>query len=293
MKVPQQNSLLIQHVRQNCPTSKSQCNADNAHSKGRGYGGGCALRTGKEGPETESTDGHWERCPYQPDRTRLLGPAHCSELSHAHMCDGHRDEEKTHWKNSQWVAGIRDNFSSQDLAGRGNGTVLSVSLRTGFRCSPRSAASCRTTLCCGTGRGAAAHSSSALQLPLFLRFVRIESHFVSKLRVLCISKVSEIILNTASVRADGNSEMQTRPLARGFFHCMKQGQHCCSHEARQCSLCSVALNLLLTDGAGNNPFPGNHLKYLPLCFKPLENPEAHMRRIQDFFLITRHLQLSS
>lgn len=179
--------------------------------------------------------------------------------------------------------GTRQVFS-QDLAGRGNGTVLSVSLRTGFRGSPRSAASCRTMLCCGTGRGAAAHSSSALQLPLFLRFVQIEPHFVSKLlRVLCISKVREVILNTASVHADGKSEMQTRPLACGFFHCVKQGQHSCSHEAHQCSLCSVALNLFLTDGAGNSPFPGNHLRYLPLRFKPLENPEAHMKRIQDFF----------
>lgn len=63
MKVPRQNSLLIQCVRQkNCPTLKSQCNADSAYSKARGYRGGCALRTGKEQPENENTDGHWQRC---------------------------------------------------------------------------------------------------------------------------------------------------------------------------------------------------------------------------------------
>lgn len=167
----------------------------------------------------------------------------------------------------------------------------SLSLRTVFHRSPRSTASCRTTLCYGTVRGAAANPSSALQLSLFLRFVQIEPYFVSNLlRVLHTSKVREIILNTASVCADENSETQTKPLACGFSHCVKQRQCCCSH--CQCSLYSAALNLFLTDGAEEGPFPGNHPRHLPLHFKPLENPEAHTRRIQDFFLITQHLQLS-
>lgn len=104
----------------------------------------------------------------------------------------------------------------------------SLSLRTVFHCSPCSTASCRTMLCYGTVRGAAANSSSALQLSLFLRFVQMEPYFVSKLlRVLHTSKVGGIIPNTESVHADENSEMQTKPLACGFFHCVKQRQCCC------------------------------------------------------------------
>lgn len=62
------------------------------------------------GPKTENTDGRWQRCPYQPDGTRLLGPAQRGVLGHTHMCDGHRGEEKTHWKDSQRMAGVRDKF---------------------------------------------------------------------------------------------------------------------------------------------------------------------------------------
>lgn len=52
MKVPRQNSLLIQRVRQNnCPTPKSQCNADNAYSKARGYGRGLCIKNEEGGRE--------------------------------------------------------------------------------------------------------------------------------------------------------------------------------------------------------------------------------------------------
>lgn len=62
---------------------------------------------------------------YQPHGTRLP-PTHCSELNHASMCDDHKDEGKTHCKNSQWDGWDMRPFFSQDLAGRGNGTVLSL-----------------------------------------------------------------------------------------------------------------------------------------------------------------------
>lgn len=60
----------------------------------------------------------------QPYGTRLP-PAHCSELNHASMCDDHKDEGQTHCKNSQWDGWDMRQFFSQDLAGRGNGTILS------------------------------------------------------------------------------------------------------------------------------------------------------------------------
>lgn len=125
---------------------------------------------------------------HQPYGTRLPVPAHRSELNQASMCDDHKDEGKTHWKNSQWMAGIRDNFY---LGFGWKGEWHScLSLRTVFCCSPHSPASCRTTLRDGTVRGAAANSSSPLHLSLFLRFVQTGPYFVSKLlRVLHTSKV--------------------------------------------------------------------------------------------------------
>lgn len=47
---------------------------------------------------------------YQPYGTRLPVPACRSELNQASKGDDHEDEGETHWKNSQWMAGIRDNF---------------------------------------------------------------------------------------------------------------------------------------------------------------------------------------
>lgn len=46
---------------------------------------------------------------YQPYGTQLLVPAHRSELNQASTGDGHEYEGETHWKNSQWMAGIQDN----------------------------------------------------------------------------------------------------------------------------------------------------------------------------------------
>jgi len=146
----------------------------------------------------------------------------------------------------------RRQFFPQDLAGRENGTVLFLSGLVFV--APLCKLQNHTHG--GIVRGAAANSSSALQLSLFLRFVQIEPYFVSKLsRILHTSRVSGIILNTLSVHADENSEMQTKSLAWGFYHCVKQRQCCCSKQACQRSLYSAALNLLLTDGAGKSPFP--------------------------------------
>lgn len=217
---------------------------------------------------------------YQPYGTWLLVPAHRSNSTklvrvmitkmkgkHTGRTVNGRLGYETNFFPRIWLEGGMAQFSlSQDC------------------CSSLPSQHCKlqNTLCYGTVRGAAANSSSALQLSLFLRFVQIEPDFASNLlRVLHTSKVRETILNTASVGADENSETQTKPLACGFFHCVKQRQCCCSH--RRCSRYSAALNLFLTDGAEESPFPGNHPRHLPLHFKPLENPEAHTRRIQDFF----------
>lgn len=60
------------------------------------------------------------------------------------------------------------------------------------------------------GERSSTNSSSALQFSSFSRFVQIEHYFVSKLlRILHTSKLREIILNTLSVHAAENSEMQT------------------------------------------------------------------------------------
>lgn len=154
-------------------------------------------------------------------------PAHGRELNQA-TSDDHKDEGKTHWKNNQWMAGIRDKFSPQDLAGKGNGTVLFLSAV--FHHSARRAASCGTMLCYGTVRGTAANSSSALQLSLFLRSVQVEPDCVPEpLWAQHTSKMRKIILSTVNAHTGKNSETQTKPLACGFFHCTKQRQCCCSH----------------------------------------------------------------
>lgn len=142
----------------------------------------------------------------QPHGAQLPVPAHYGELNQAGTCDDHKDEGKTHWKNSQ--DGWDERFFPRVWL-EGGMAQFSIS----FCCSPCSTASCRTTLCYGSVRRAAANSSLALQLSIFLTFVQIEPYFVSKLssRVLHTSKVRGTILNT-SVCAD-NPEMQTKPLA--------------------------------------------------------------------------------
>lgn len=59
------------------------------------------------------------------------------------------------------------------------------------------------------GERSSTNSSSVLHFSAS-RLVQIDRYFVSKLlRVLCTSKVREIILNIVSGRVDENSEMQT------------------------------------------------------------------------------------
>lgn len=176
MKVPRQNSLLIQRVRQNnCPAPKSQCNADNAYSKARGYGQGLCIKNG-EGTTREQEHG-WVLAALPS--TSPMGHGyrpHCSELNHASMCDGHKDEGKTHCRNSQWDGWDMRQFFSQDLAGRGNGTVLYLSgLLLSHHCKLQIHALLRH------GERSSTNSSSTLQLSSFLRFTQIEHYFVSKL----------------------------------------------------------------------------------------------------------------
>lgn len=110
------------------------------------------------------------------------------------------------------MAGIRDKFSPQSLARKGNGTVLFLSAV--FHRSAHRAASCRTTLCYGTVRGTAANSSSALQLSLYLRSEQVESDCVPEpLRAQHTSKMRKIILSTVNVHTAKNFETQTKPLA--------------------------------------------------------------------------------
>lgn len=128
MKVPRQNSLLIQCVRQNnCPTPKSQCNADNAYSKARGYGRGLCIKNG-EGATREQEHG-WVLAALPS--ISLMG--HCYRLhtavnSTTPVCEMITKMKGKHTARTvNGMAGIWDNFFSQDLAGRGNGTVPSLS----------------------------------------------------------------------------------------------------------------------------------------------------------------------
>lgn len=148
------------------------------------------------------------------------------------MGDDHKDEGETHWKNSQWMAGIRDDFFPQDLAGSGNGTVLSLS-QDCFSLLPLQHCKLHNhAMLWHSERSSSKFFLSTSAFPLGDLYT--ELYFISKLLgVLHTSKAREIIQNTSvlngSVGADENSEMQTKPLGCGFFHCVEQGQCCCSH----------------------------------------------------------------
>lgn len=87
-----------------CPTPKSQCNADNAYSKARGYRGGLCIEKGEGAIGDENTDGHWQHCLLSALQETATGTHR--ELHQASTWDDHRDEGKTHWKNGQWMVGI-------------------------------------------------------------------------------------------------------------------------------------------------------------------------------------------
>lgn len=218
---------------------------------------------------------------YQPYGTRLLVPAHRSNSTKLVRVMTTKMKGKHTGRTVNGRLGYETNFFP-GFGWKGEWhSSLSLS-QDSFSSLPSQHCKLRNHALLWHSERSSSNSSSALQLPLFLRFVQIEPYFVSNLlRVLHTSKVREIILNTASVCADEDPETQTKPLACGFFHCVKQRPCCCSH--CRCSLYSAALNLFLIDGAEESPFPGNHPRHLPLHFKPLENPEAHTRRIQDFF----------
>lgn len=208
MKVPQQNSLLIPCVRQNnCPTPKSQCNADNAYSKARGYGQGLCIKNG-EGATREQEHG-WVLAALPS--SSLMGHGycpHCSELNHASMCDGHRDEGKHTAGTVNGMAGIWDNFFPRIWLEWGMAQFsLSqdcFSVLLSHHCKLQIHALLQH------GERSSTNSSSTLPFSSFSRFIQIEHYFVSKLlRVLRSSKTTEIILNTVRACADENSEMQT------------------------------------------------------------------------------------
>lgn len=151
--MPRQNSLLIQSVRQNnCPTPKSQCNADNAYSKARGYGQGLCIKNGEGTTREQEHGGVLAALP----SSSLMGHSycpHCSELNHASMCDDHRDEGKTLQEQSMgWLGYETIFFPGFGWKGEWHS---SLSLRIAFHCSSHITASCRSMLCYGTVRGAA------------------------------------------------------------------------------------------------------------------------------------------
>lgn len=209
-----------------CPTPKSQCNADNAYSKARGYRGGCALRKGKEQSEMRTQTGTGSTAFYQPYRRRLLVPTGSStKLVHGMITE--MKGKHTGRMVNGWL-GYETFFFF--FPGFGWRWEWHSSLSAVSHCSPRSTASCRATLCYGTLRGTAANSSSTLQISLLLRFAQVEPDCVSKpLRVQHVSKIRKIILNTA--RAGKNSETQIKPVAWSLFHCRKQRQRCYPHQA--------------------------------------------------------------
>lgn len=151
------------------------------------------------------------------------------------------------------MAGIRDKFSPQGLARKGNGTVLFLSAV--FHRSAHRAASCRTTLCYGTVRGTAANSSSALQLSLYLRSEQVESDCVPEpLRAQHTSKMRKIILSTVNVHTAKNFETQTKPLA-GLWLLPLYKAEAVLLLSLDLSELSVALTLFLTNGADKSPLP--------------------------------------
>lgn len=155
MKVPWQNSLLIQRVRQNnCPTPKSQCNADNAYSKARGYGRGLCIKNG-EGATREQEHG-WVLAALPS--ISLMGHCYCLHTavnSTMPVCEMITKTKGKHTARTvNGMAGIWDNFFFPRFGWKGE-WHSSLSLRIVFHCSPHSTASCRSMLCYGTVRGAA------------------------------------------------------------------------------------------------------------------------------------------
>lgn len=83
------------------------------------------IEKGKGAIGDENTDGHWQHCLLSALRETATGTHR--ELHQASTRDDHRDEGKNtleEWSMDGWD--MRQFFFSQDLAGDGNGTVLSV-----------------------------------------------------------------------------------------------------------------------------------------------------------------------
>lgn len=162
MKVPRQNSLLIQCVRQNnCPTPKSQCNADNAYSKARARGRVCALRIGKEQPGNKNMDGCWQHC--------LLSALWDTATARTLQWTQPRQYV---WWSQRWRA---NTLQEQSMGWLGYETIFFPgfgwkgewhnSLRIVFHCSSHSTASCRSMICYGTMSGAAQNPPQHFNFP--------------------------------------------------------------------------------------------------------------------------------
>lgn len=121
-----QNSLLIQCVRQNVPHLNLSAMQTTLTAKQGATEGICALRKGKEQSEMRTQTGTGSTAFYQPYRRRLLVPTGSStKLVHGmitEMKGKHTGRMVNGWLGYETFFF----FFSQDLAGDGNGTVLSV-----------------------------------------------------------------------------------------------------------------------------------------------------------------------
>lgn len=153
MKVPRQDSLLIQCVRQNnCPTPKSQCNADNAYSKARGYRQGLCIKN-REGATREQEHG-WVLAALPS--ISLMGHGyrpHTAVNSTTPVCVMITKMKGKHIaKTVNGMAGIWDHFFPRIWLEEG---MAQFSLRIVFHCSSHSTARYRSMPCHGTVREAA------------------------------------------------------------------------------------------------------------------------------------------
>lgn len=168
----------------------------------------CASRMGKEQPGNKNTDGCWQHC--LPAASWDTATTHAAVNSTTPVCvmitemrENTLQEQSMGWLGYETIFfpgfGWKGEWhSSLSLSQDCFSLLLSHHCKLQIHALPRHSERSST------------NSSSTLQFSSFLRFIQIEHYFVSKvLRVLRTSKMTETILNTVSVCADENSEMQT------------------------------------------------------------------------------------
>lgn len=176
--MPRQNSLLIQCVRQNnCPTPKSQCNADNAYSKARGYGQGLCIKN-REGATREQEHG-WVLAALPS--ISLMGHGYCPHTAVNSTTPVRVMTTKMKGKHAagtlNGMAGIGDNFFPRIWleGGMAQFSQDCFSLLLSQHCKLQIHA------LLGHSERSSTKSSSALQFSSFSRLLQIEHYFVSKL----------------------------------------------------------------------------------------------------------------